>query len=72
MSFETAMKRLDEISVQMEQPDITLDNSMKCYKEAVELIAFCRKYIDEAKLTVQNTGLFMMRRHTALRQAENA
>ena len=23
------------------------------YKEAVELIAFCRKYIDEAKLTVQ-------------------
>ena len=30
MSFETAMKRLDEISVQMEQPDITLDNSMKC------------------------------------------
>ena len=40
MSFETAMKRLDEISVQMEQPDITLDNSMKCYKEAVELIAF--------------------------------
>ena len=42
MSFETAMKRLDEISVQMEQPDITLDNSMKCYKEAVELIAFCR------------------------------
>ena len=25
MSFETAMKRLDEISVQMEQPDITLD-----------------------------------------------
>ena len=53
MSFETAMKRLDEISVQMEQPDITLDNSMKCYKEAVELIAFCRKYIDEAKLTVQ-------------------
>ena len=53
MSFETAMKRLDEISVQMEQADITLDNSMKCFKEAVELIAFCRKYIDEAKLMVQ-------------------
>ena len=53
MSFETAMKRLDEISVQMEQPDITLDNSMNCYNEAVELIAFCRMYIDEAKLTVQ-------------------
>lgn len=54
MSFETAMKRLDELSAQMEQPDISLDNSIKCYKEAVELVAFCRKYIDDAKLTVQN------------------
>ncbi len=53
MSFETAMKRLDELSAQMEQPDISLDNSMKCYKEAVELVAFCRKYINDAKLTVQ-------------------
>ena len=42
MSFETAMKRLDENSVQMEQPDITLDNSKKSYKEADELIAFSR------------------------------
>lgn len=53
MSFESAMKRLDEISVQMESPDISLDNSMKCYKEAVELVAFCRKYIADARLTVQ-------------------
>ncbi|MBQ8932152.1 MAG: exodeoxyribonuclease VII small subunit [Ruminiclostridium sp.] len=54
MSFETAMKRLDEISAEMEKPDITLDNSMKFYKEAVELVDFCRKYIADAKLTVQN------------------
>lgn len=53
MSFEAALKRLDEISVTMEQQDITLEDSMKCYSEAVELIAFCRKYIDEAKLTVR-------------------
>ena len=53
MSFEAALKRLDEISVTMEQPDITLDDSMKCYSEAVELIAFCRKCISDAKLTVR-------------------
>ncbi len=52
MSFEAAMKRLDEISVQMEQPDITLDDSLKFYKEAVELVAFCRKYISDATLTI--------------------
>ncbi len=53
MSFENAMKRLDEISAEMEKSDITLENSMKCYKEAIELVAFCKKYIAEAKLEVQ-------------------
>lgn len=53
MSFEAAMKRLDEISARMESPDISLDDSMKCYTEAVELVKFCRKYIDDARLTVQ-------------------
>ena len=53
MSFETAMKRLDEISEQMEQTDISLVNSIYCNKESGDLIAFCPKYIDEANLTVQ-------------------
>ena len=53
MSFEAAMKRLDEISCEMEKSDISLENSMRCYKEAVDLVAFCRKYIAEAKLEVE-------------------
>ena len=39
MSFETAMKRLDEISVQMEQPDITLDNSIYLRQNAISSTA---------------------------------
>ncbi len=53
MSFESAMKRLDEISAEMEKSDITLENSMKCYKEAVDLVAFCKKYIADAKIEIQ-------------------
>jgi len=57
MSFEVAMKRLDEISELMEKTDISLDSSMQYYKEAVELVAFCRKYIADAKLEVEKAEL---------------
>ncbi len=52
LSFEQAMARLDELTKEMEKPDITLDKSMNCYKEAVELVGLCRKYLDDAKLSV--------------------
>lgn len=52
LSFEQAMARLDELTKEMEKPDITLDKSMSCYKEAVELVSLCRKYLDNAKLSV--------------------
>ena len=47
------MNRLDELSRIMEKPDVTLENSMECYKEAVELVRFCKKYLEDAKLSVQ-------------------
>ncbi len=53
LSFEQAMNRLDELSRIMEKPDVTLENSMECYKEAVELVRFCKKYLEDAKLSVQ-------------------
>ncbi|MCH5323665.1 MAG: exodeoxyribonuclease VII small subunit [Eubacterium sp.] len=53
LSFEQAMARLDELTSQMEKPDITLDDSMNCYKEAVELVNFCKKYLEDAKLSVE-------------------
>ncbi len=55
LTFEQAMARLDELSKQMEKTDITLDSSMSCYKEAVELVELCKKYLEEAKLTVKKS-----------------
>lgn len=53
MDFEKAMSRLAEISAQMSGSDLTLEQSMKLYKEAAELAKYCKDYIENAKLTVE-------------------
>ncbi len=54
--FEKGMKRLSEISEQM-NGDIPLETSIKLYSEAAELVKKCREYIDEAKLEVEKTEM---------------
>lgn len=54
--FEKGMKRLSEISEQM-NGDIPLQTSIKLYSEAAELVKKCREYIDEAKLEVEKTEM---------------
>lgn len=53
MKFEEAMDRLNVISNEMEKTGISLDDSLSLYKEAVELVDFCKKYIAEAKLSFE-------------------
>lgn len=52
MDFENEMKRLQEISAKM-KGDISLDESMKLYTEAVELSKKLSEYIKSAKLKVE-------------------
>ena len=54
LTFEQAMQELKEISAKMSEKDISLDSSMEYYKRAVELISFCKDYLDKATLTVKN------------------
>lgn len=51
--FEAGMKRLEEISRRMGGDDLSLDDSIGLYSEAVELGRKCRAYIDNARLTVE-------------------
>ena len=53
MDFEQAMKRLAEISDRMNSAELPLEESMKLYSEAVDLVKFCKEYITNAKLTVE-------------------
>lgn len=56
MKFEQSVKRLDEIITALENPEITLEDSLKLYKEGVELIGSCRKELDNAEMLVTVEG----------------
>ena len=49
VAFETAMKRIDEISAKLEDNSLKLDESLALYEEGVSLVAFCRAKLDEAQ-----------------------
>ena len=53
MDIEKAILRLNEISAEMSESDISLQQSLDLYKESAELIEFCNKSIEEAKLIVE-------------------
>ncbi|MEJ5287332.1 MAG: exodeoxyribonuclease VII small subunit [Bacteroidota bacterium] len=51
-SFESKLKRLQEIVSHLDQSNITLDESIKLYEEGMELALELRKLLDEAELKI--------------------
>ena len=49
LKFEEAYSRLAEINELLESDDISLEDSLKYFKEGVELTKFCQTKINEAK-----------------------
>ena len=56
MSFEQAVKRLDEIAAEMEVGESTLDKSMELYEEGVKLIAHCNDMLNKAEQKIETFG----------------
>lgn len=52
LTFEQALKRLEEIVNHMEQGRATLEDSLKLFEEGTRLAAFCGTQLDEAELKV--------------------
>ena len=52
ISFEDALKRLDEISIKLESSNVSLSDSLKLYEEAVELGEFCK---NELNIEIEKT-----------------
>lgn len=52
MKFEESVKRIDEIISLLESKDISLEDSLKYYKEGAELIGSCKKELDNAEMLV--------------------
>lgn len=52
-TFEGAMARLEEISAQLSQGALSLDESMDLYAEAAKLIVFCKKKLSAAQTKLE-------------------
>ncbi|MCF0199576.1 MAG: exodeoxyribonuclease VII small subunit [Bacteroidaceae bacterium] len=48
LKYDDALKRLEELSVQMEQGNISIDDMSECMKEAQQLVAYCRQRLADA------------------------
>ena len=52
-SFESALKRLEEIVTDMESGEISLDDSIKALEEGNDLVKFCLNKLDDVEKKVQ-------------------
>ncbi|WP_317367250.1 exodeoxyribonuclease VII small subunit [uncultured Tyzzerella sp.] len=50
--FESSLKRLEEISNQMEKNETTLEKSLNLYKEGVEEAMFCASFLKDMEQEV--------------------
>ena len=57
MSFEEAMKALEEVVNRLEAGDVPLENSIKLYERGAELKAHCQKKLAEAEEKVAQITL---------------
>ncbi|HXF59692.1 MAG TPA: exodeoxyribonuclease VII small subunit [Candidatus Saccharimonadales bacterium] len=52
-SFETMMKRLEELVHKMERGDLSLDESIRSFEEGIRLVKQCTSVLGEAEKRIQ-------------------
>ena len=52
MTYEEAIKRLEEIVEQLDSGKLSLDESLKLFEESTKLPAFCKQGLENAKLKI--------------------
>lgn len=53
LSFEEALRQLEEIVGTLERGDISLDDAIAAYEKGTSLKAHCQKRLEEARLKVE-------------------
>lgn len=51
--FESALSELEGLVSKLETGDLSLDQSLACFKRGVELTRYCQSVLDEAQKTVE-------------------
>ena len=52
-TFETALKRLEEVLGSLEHGDLPLEDSLAAFEEGVGLVKFCQRKLDEVEKRVE-------------------
>lgn len=53
LTFETAVAQLNDTVNQLEEGDLTLEKSLDLYERGRQLATFCRRYLADATLRVE-------------------
>jgi exodeoxyribonuclease VII small subunit len=53
ITFEDAMKRLEELVDKLGEGNLSLEDSLKMFQEGMELCKVCNKKLDEAEYKVE-------------------
>ncbi|AFZ82678.1 exodeoxyribonuclease VII small subunit [Candidatus Kinetoplastidibacterium crithidiae] len=53
LDFETALLELEMLVSNMEQENITLEDSLSLYRRGVNLVRFCQNHIAKAEETIK-------------------
>lgn len=56
LSFEEALSKLESIVEKLEQPDVSLEESVKSFEEGVQLSKYCSKILENAELRVEQVN----------------
>ncbi|MFT5698903.1 MAG: exodeoxyribonuclease VII small subunit [Desulforhopalus sp.] len=52
-TFEAALTRLEKITDELEDGELSLENSLKNFDEGIQLAGFCSEQLSEAKAKVE-------------------
>jgi exodeoxyribonuclease VII small subunit len=53
VKFEEAMEKLEKITEELEQGNLSLDAALERFEEGMKLIGFCEKRLDEVEKKIQ-------------------
>lgn len=57
LTFEEAMKRLEDIVRQLESGALPLAESLERYQESMHLVKFCREQLDKAEFKLEQLSM---------------
>ncbi|MGN0736425.1 MAG: exodeoxyribonuclease VII small subunit [Anaerovoracaceae bacterium] len=53
MSFETSMKKLEELSEKIRDEETSLDEAIKCYEEGIRCYTECNEILNSARQKIE-------------------